>query len=290
VRQLLKLSQTFRERPFKSARSVQDRLQKLRHAGWVRRWTYATASRGGTPDYFKLTLLGFRLLHDARTQPSAKRYFSEVGLSHQHHTHSLAEFIVHSVVAAHRQGIAMKNFRRENSLRLQVGQDSLFPDCAFELHAPDGRQFNFLVELDNGTERVRSEKDIDSWQRKIRLYEELQDRNYPHRFRVLVVTTRSADRLRHILAVATEHTRNPSRSLFYAAHLDDYLQQPDPLGEPCFRDHRGTAVALISAAKPPGRQLPSLVSSSSGNVFPLPAATRSPPREPRSSGLPSPTS
>jgi hypothetical protein len=143
----------------------------------------------------------------------------------------------------------MKNFSRENTLRLQVAQENLFPDCAFELHTRDGQQFNFLVELDNGTERVRSDKDADSWQRKIRLYEQLQDQTSPHRFRVLVVTTRSRDRLDHILAVATEHARNPRRSLFYAVHLDDYLGQSDAIQSPCFRDHRGGPVALIATRR-----------------------------------------
>ena len=46
-------------------------------------------------------------------------------------------------------------------------------------------------------------------------------------FRVLVVTTRSRKRLDHIQAVATEHARNPQRSLFYVVHLDDYLCQGD---------------------------------------------------------------
>jgi len=229
--------------PFTSLRSAQDRLQKLRDAGWVRRWPYATASRGGSPDYYKTTLLGFHLVYGESAVPPTKRHFAEVSIANHHHTHSLAEFIVHTSVAVKRQGIAMKNFRQENSLRLQVGQQSLFPDCAFELHVQDGQKFNFLVELDNGTERVRSEKDIDSWQRKVCLYEELQDRSQPHRFRVLVLTTRCRDRMEHILAVASQHAHNPRRSLLYATHLDDYLLQADPIANPCFRDHRGRIVA-----------------------------------------------
>jgi hypothetical protein len=248
---MLKLSEMFRDQRFTSLRSVQDRLQKLCEAGWVRRWPYATASRSGMPDYCKLTLLGYRLVYGERARPPTKRYFNEVALAHQHHTHSLAEFVVHTAVAAHRQGIAMKNFSRENTLRLQVGQKNLFPDCAFELHTRDEQQFNFLVELDNGTERVRSDRDADSWQRKIRLYEQLQDQAFPHRFRVLVVTTRSRERLDHILAVATEYARNPRRSLFYATHLDDYLAQADALRQPCFCDHHGRRVALVPAARRP---------------------------------------
>ena len=293
IAQVLKLSETFCQQRFTSPRSVQDRLKKLCDAGWVRRWPYATASRSGTPDYCKLTLLGYRLLYGASARPPTKRYFNEVALAHQRHTHGLSEFVVHTLVAAHRQGVEMKKFARENTLRLQVAQENLFPDCAFELHTRDGQQFNFLVELDNGTERVRSDKDADSWQRKIRLYEQLQDQTFPHRFRVLVVTTRSRERLDHILTVATEHARNPRRSLFYAVHLDDYLGQSDAIRHPCFHDHHGRPVALI----PAGRECsttamakrPRAYTLHSGNVS-LPVATCPSPREPRSSGLPSPTS
>jgi hypothetical protein len=245
-------------------------------AGWIRSWPYATASRGGSPDYYKLTLLGYRLLHGANASPPTKRYFNEIGIAHQHHTHGLAEFLVHTVVGAHRQGIALRHYYRENSLRLQVGQEHLYPDCTFELHAPDGRRFNFLVELDNGTERIESVKDADSWQRKIRLYEEYQDKIYPHRFRVLAIATRSVERLQHILALASGHAKNPRRSLLYAISLNEYLLQADPIQAPCFRDHRETAVPLIPPCKQSEKQLPSPGSPSSGNLFPLPAATRPP--------------
>ena len=291
VRQLLKLSQTFAGRPFTSLRSVQERLQKLCDARWVRRWTFATASRTGAPDYAKLTLLGYRLLYGRNAQPPTKRYFHEVGIAHQHHTLCLAEFVVHAAVAAHRQGITMKNFSPENTLRLQIGQENLFPDCAFELGLQDGQTFKFYVELDNGTERVRSDKDTESWQRKLRLYEHWQDRSAPQRFRVLIVTTRSRERLDYILALAAQHARNPQRSLFYAIHLDDYLRQSSVLRDQCFKDHHGNPVALISAGRarsvePKSSSPPAFV----GRLTSLPMATRPSPREPRSSGLPSPTS
>lgn len=294
ILQLLRLSQTFSGLPFTSPRSVQDRLQKLRAAGWLRRWSYATASRGGAPDYYKTTLLGFRLLYGERAVPPTKRHFAEVAIARHHHTHSLAEFIAHTVVASHRRGIHLANFYRENTLRLAVGGEALFPDCAFEIRTPDGFQLNFLVELDNGTERVRSDKDTDSWQRKIRLYEQLQDTNYPRRFRVLVVTTRSRERLDHILAMARAQARNPRRSLLYAVHLGDYLSQSDPLYSPCFRDHHKRPVALI-LLKPylydtGSARMSSPPKATYGNIVHLPVVTSPSPREPRSSGLPSPTS
>ena len=275
VRQLLKLSETFADRPFTSARSVQDRLQKLAEAGWVRRWVFATASRSGAPDYAKLTLLGYRLLHGEKAQPPTRRYLSEVGIAHQHHTHRLAEFIVHTAVAAHRVGVAMKNFSRENTLRLEIAQDNLLPDSAFDLVSHDGQAYRFFVELDNGTERVRSEKETESWQRKIRLYEQWQDRIAPQRFRVLVVTTRSRDRLDYILDLASQHARNPKRSLFYAIHLDDYLRLENALCDGGFRDHRGGTAALIPAVSPQSVEPKSSSATGGFGKLPnLPTATR----------------
>jgi len=245
VLQLLKLSRTFADQPFTSLRSVQDRLQKLRDAGWVRRWPYATASRGSSPDYYKTTLLGFHLLYGESAMPPSKRHFAEVSIANHHHTHSLAEFIVHAITSAHRRGIRIARFYRENTLRLRVGEETFSPDSAFELHTPAGLQLNFLVELDNGTERIRSAKDTESWQRKIRLYDQLQDANYPHRFRVLVVTTRSPDRFRSILSLAAEKTANPRRSLFYGIHLDEFLAEADAVCRPCFHNHHKAPVALV---------------------------------------------
>jgi hypothetical protein len=275
VVQILRLSSTFAVQPFTSLRSVQDRLQKLRHAGWVQSWPYATVSRGGSPDYYRLTLVGYRLLHGQHAEPPAKRHFSEVSIARHHHTQSLADFIIHTLTAAHRRNIILKNFYRENTLALPVDGEVLFPDSVFELHARDGRQFNYLIELDNGTERVRSDKDTDSWQRKIRRYNVLQDRNYPDRFRVIVVCTRCSGRLRSILQLAAEHATNPKRALIYGIHLPDYLQEPDALCRPCFRNHRNEPIALV-----PDMREPQVASSPSfSQPFALPHS-RPPPLSP----------
>ena len=252
VEQILKLSATFNGDCFMSPRSVQDRLHKLCASRWLQRWRYATASRGSSPHYYKPTLLGHRILYGEKAQPTTKRQFCEVGISHQHHTRCLADFIVHTLVGAHRVGASLRNFYRENTLRLTLGGETLYLDSAFELAAADNRQYNFLVELDNGTERVRSDKDVESWQRKIRLYDELQTRNYPKRFRVLIVTTRSGQRLRHILGAAGALMRNPQRSLFYGAFIGDYLASGDPVASPCFLDHFERPVALLPS-RPPER-------------------------------------
>jgi hypothetical protein len=247
VEQLLKLSSAFETHPFTSARSVQDRLQKLCSAQWIRRWRYATTSRGASPHYYKLTLLGYRILYGEDAEPTSKRQFSEIAIARHHHTVALSDFIVHTAVAAEKRHYRMQSFYRENTLKLTVGADTLFPDCAFELAPSQGRQLNFVVELDNSTETVRSEKDTESWNRKIRLYDELQERSFPRRFRVLIVTTRSPERLAHILDAARSGVRNQKRSLFYGVHLADYLGQQDAVVAPCFADHFGRPVSLLPA-------------------------------------------
>jgi len=69
------------------------------------------------------------------------------------------------------------------------------------------------------------------------------------------VTTRSRERLTHILESARHVVRNPRRSLFYGVYLAEYLADADAVAAPCFRDHRRKRVSLIPAparpAKPP---------------------------------------
>jgi hypothetical protein len=246
--QLLKLSQTF-EPPFTTERRVRERLLQLCDAGRVQRWPYATAGQGA-PNYYTLSRLGYRLLHGDEAVPPSRRMFDPIGISRQHHTQSLADFIVHTAVAAYRRGLAFTGFHRENTLKLAVGSESLFPDCAFELHEPGGIARRFMVEIDAGSERIYSPKDTESWERKLRFYDRYQDSS-PERFRVLILTTRSEERASRILDAAARLVTNPHRSLFYACSLPAYLGQADTLGAPCFRDHRGKDIALVPARQPP---------------------------------------
>ena len=247
VEQLLKLSQTFEHEPFYSIRSVQDRLNKLRQAGWLNSWPYARAARGTPPDYYKLTAEGYRILHGPESPAVGKRHFTENSVAHHHHTHALAEVLVHFHVAAHRAGTRVVNFYRENSLAIEAAGETLYPDGAFELQTPDGRQFNFVIELDNSTETVRSPKEIESWQRKIRIYHAKQDEILPNRFRVLVITTRSSLRLRHILSLSAILSPDKRRTLFYGVDQSSLLACSDPVYGPCLIDHNGRPVPLVAA-------------------------------------------
>lgn len=242
--QLLRLSGTFSQ-PFTQLRLLRRRLQRLCRAGWIRRWPYAIAARGGTPDYFRLTLQGYRILAGPDAKPPTKRSFSEIGVARHHHTRCLADFLVQTFVSVHHHGFEITDFFRENTLVLEIGRERIFPDAAFTIESPDGNRFNFYVELDNGSERVRSTKDGDSIERKVERYDRYET-FATDRHRVLFVATRSQYRLNHILETANAIVTNPNRSLFYGVTLPSFLERgTEAIVAPCFLDHHGKSVAMV---------------------------------------------
>jgi len=243
AQQLLKLSQTFSQ-PFTTDRRVRERVQKLTDVGWIKRHRYATTDRGAL-NYYTLSPVGYRILYGDDAKPPTKRYFAPIGVARQRHTRSLADFIVHTAVAAYHAGVSFTDFYRENTVRLSVRDENFYPDCAFQLVTHDDRVYRFFIELDNRTERVHSTKDVESWQRKIRLYNRYRDQSGERFFRVLVITTGTRQRLSNILGAVSQLSQNSDRSLFYGITLDEYLAEPTPVTAPCFRDHRGRSVSLL---------------------------------------------
>ncbi len=201
--------------------------------------------------------LQYRVLHGSDAVLPKRRHFEEIALGHHHHTKCLADFIVQTFVAAHRLGIEIRYFARENSVRMEAGGSVLFPDCAFQLFTPSGRAFNFVVELDNGMERIRSPQDIESIERKLRGYDLHQSAtpSFDHgRFVVLFVTTRSSERVAHILQAATRIMRNPRRTLFLGVTLSAFLNHDMPLTVPLFMSPSGRQQSLVpddSASRQP---------------------------------------
>jgi len=254
VRTLKALSVTLGIR-FESDRRVQDRLLILTRAGLLRRFRYAT-TEGMGQFYYTLSPEGYRLLHGPDAPLPSPGLFREVGIARQHHTKMLADFIVHTTVAAHQDSVELCDFARENTLQLSVGSDSLYPDCAFtlgipDLGIPDRLPFQFYAEVDNSTEPLASPRAQDSWLKKLRFYEALQDER-PTRFRVLALVTKSEQRVRNLLALASAQAKNPYRALVYGIYLPHYLQHSAPLFAPIFTDHRGQAVRLLPPlAAPP---------------------------------------
>ena len=242
VRQLKALSVTFPTR-FGSDRRLQDRLAQLTRAGLLRRFRYA-ATEGTGPFYFMVSAESFRLLHGQDVPLPSPGLFREIGMGRQHHCHQLADFLVRTIVAAHEMQVTIDNLTRENALRLSIGDEHLYPDGSFTLTVPGRPPFLFYVELDNSTEVLTSPTQRDSWLKKLRFYEVLQN-SAPARFRVLGLSTRSAKRIENIAALAASVATNPQRSLFYGTYLPGYLQHAEPLAAPLFRDHRGLHISLI---------------------------------------------
>lgn len=259
--QLLKLSSTFRE-PFTQLRLLQRRLKRLSDAGFVRSWPFATTT-GASPHYFKLTRMGLKTLCDEGAPLPGRRHFEAIAFGHHHHTRCLGDFLVQMLVHAHAQRVTVGNVTRENEVRLEADGFTLFPDCTFHVSLPSGQAFRYMVELDNGTERVRSAIDTESIERKIRGYDAYQarfDALDPLRPVVLFITTRSSERTRHILDAARQTMANPNRTVFLAADLRTFLSAADPLSASCLTDNRGRKRGLLPSTI---SRLPQAASSSS---------------------------
>ncbi len=241
VEQILKVSRTFPV-AFTSARRVQERLLVLTRARLLNRFRYATTGQG-TLHYVTLTHESFRLVTGSDEVPE-KGLVNPVGLSRQEHTRNIADVVVHLTVAAHRAGIVVENFRRENTVKLQLGSDFLAPDASFQLRRGNEPAFSFFMEMDNATETIRSAVSLESWQQKIDFYERYQD-TCPTRFRVLVITTGGEQRLRNILGTAKALARNPKRSLLYGIRLRDFLATEEPLTAACFWNHMELRVGMV---------------------------------------------
>jgi Replication-relaxation len=256
VRQLLALSETFARR-FGSERRVRQRLQALVESGFARRWQFAAVGQG-TLNYYTLSPAGFRMLYGVDEPLPHAATFRPVGIARLAHTQALADFLVYIAVAAHRVGLLLHGYCPENSVQLTAGTESLFPDGAFQLLTPERRAFSFFVEIDNATERLQSDRSLDSWERKLRLYEAYQD-GCPSRFRLLVVTTGTGERLSHILALAARLARNPARTLAYGITLDRFRAEPAALTSPCFLDHRIRPVTLVPLSRQHAAPMPPAV-------------------------------
>jgi Replication-relaxation len=242
VQQLLKVSRSFSYR-FTTERRVQERLQRLCAAGRVRRWRYATAGQGAL-SYFTLSPLGYRLLQGQDAIAPPRGLVGPVGVARQAHTMALAEAIVHLAVGAHATGVALQEFRRENAVRLTLGEESLYPDSAFALSTGPASRYPFFLETDNRTETVWPGSSLGIWGRKVQFYERYQDA-HKERFRVLAITTGGRNRMEHMLSCAAVLARNPRRSLVYGIALAELLKEDEPLRGACCRNHYGKAVTLL---------------------------------------------
>ena len=262
ARQVLKLSETW-ESQFKSARLVRERYQRLAEAKLVTAHRYAILERGQPENYYLLTRSGYQVLHGPDAKPPTKGFFAPAALARQLHQRAVSDFIVHTICCAHRSRVSFTGFYRENAIRLTAGGESVYPDASFTLVTRDQKVLRFFAEIDNNTERVRSQKEAESIERKIRTYDAVQDQNPEIRFRVLFVSARgSLERLDHILEAANGAMRNCSRTLFYGVTLASYMASNVSVTSPLFTDHRGDRHSLVpdiqaDSLLPPSALLPS---------------------------------
>jgi hypothetical protein len=125
-----------------------------------------------------------------------------------------------------------------------------------QLKTADGRHFNFFLELDNGTEPVRSQQQRQSIERKIRFYERLQDaalaewgrsnRARPQPPYRVPFFTRSTERMQHILLAARMLAPNPDRRVCLGVSIGEYLAEPNALRSPLALDHHGRWQGIVN--------------------------------------------
>ena len=188
--------------------------------------------------------MGDRNGHGHEATLPTKRFLRELPIGRHHHTRSLADFLVHTLIAADRLGMQIIGFHPENTLRIAAGDHGLFPDASFSLLLPSGSLFRYHVELDNSTEPIRSIERLDAWQQKLHLYHQhaIDTRD---RFKLLVVTTKNSSRLSHILDLARQLNPNRNYSLACGVALPEYLVESKPLSSACFHDERNSKIPLL---------------------------------------------
>lgn len=248
--QLFTISQTFAT-PFTDIDNLRRRLRRLAQSDLVQSWPYAIATEGRSPHYFKLTRDGYRLIHDSDTVLSKRRHFEAIAPGHHYHTVALADVVVRLTTLSAKHNVRLEQYSREGSVRIDAGTFTVFPDATFQLRLSDNRVLNFFVELDRGTERVRSKSDIESIERKLRAYDQFNaryDALDTSRPLVLFITTRSSVRCENILAAARSVMRNPKRAVFLATSLDEFLNR-DTFTDAIFRDNRGLSRQLLPVSK-----------------------------------------
>ena len=250
---ILKASEAFPGEPFHDDRRIRERLQTLAEGGLVRAFP-ATQGVGGPVNWYKLTAEGYRTVHGAEATLPHRSRFEAISPSRFQHTQVIAEVIVHSLVAAHRERCTVPFFYGDGEARIDVASHSFYPDCFFQF-ALAGKQFNIYFEIDQSTESIDSNAE-QSIRTKLLNYEAYQDslvawwkgqgeRGTRPFFRV-VFLTRSQERANHILWLAQTCARNTDRHLVYAATQDAFLTESRALQNPLFIDHHGRWHSLVN--------------------------------------------
>ena len=146
---ILKASETFPGEPFHDERRVRERLQTLAESGLIRAFP-ATHGVGGPVNWYKLTVEGYRTVHGSEATLPHRSRFEAIPPSRFQHTQVLAEIIVHSLLAAHRDRCTIPFFQGDGEARIDVASHTFYPDCFFQFSLA-GKQFNAYFEFDLST-------------------------------------------------------------------------------------------------------------------------------------------
>lgn len=249
---LLRASISFDGGSFGDERRLRERVQTLRHAGFIRAWPVGH-SGGGVQNIYKMTASGFERLYGPDTPLPPRTFFTEISPSLFAHTMQLAEVVVAIVRACHQGRITIVRFFRENELTFAVGESQVQPDC-FVRFRFGGKPFNVAFEVDQSQESVDSFA-TNSIRQKIEIYDAYQAAVLSQwmasgkswecpRFRVAFLP-RSMERGYNILGLAARLITSPKRHLIYAATQDSFLGDAQPLRSPIFLDHCGEWQSLI---------------------------------------------
>lgn len=252
---VLKFSVSLPGEPFREERRVRERLQALAGAGFVQSFPLAI-SGGGRSQYYRLTGSGFRATNPDLKSTIPRPAISPVAPSRVVHAMATADIIVQTLVACHKSGVHVAQFHGDGRLALTVGQYRQEPDCHFQFEA-EGKSFNVLFEIDNGTEPLESPRE-QSIRSKILAYEAYQDwvlelwkksslKSPDPRFRVVFLTV-GETRAMHILRLAKSCARNRDRRLFLAATQSVFLTANDPICTSILLDHHEHPQSLVSSA------------------------------------------
>ena len=128
--------------------------------------------------------------------PPTKRAFGPVASPSSTTRRCLADFVVQTPRPPTASGVDFTGFYRENTLRLQVGEECLYPDNAFQLVEPDGSDYRIL----HGDRRGHRADTLAEGRRELGTEDphsttacRIQRRSG---FGVLIVSTRSRERVR----------------------------------------------------------------------------------------------
>ncbi len=233
---------------FTDARRVREKMQRLTKAGLVSVQEYTITHRGAT-NFYHLTPEAYRLVYQKEPDEKHRRYFRPVARLNWEHVYANAKVIVKTLVSAHRGGIPILHFCRDREITIQAGPYTVVPDHFFQFKT-SGRVFNHLFEVDRNTQTLDGSHPK-AWRQRILGYEGYQDqllatkKESLRRLRVTFLTT-SIEHAYNFLALARELARNSDRVLFYAATIDAYLNDENPLVNPILLDHHGRWQALVN--------------------------------------------